>query len=123
VPARCEAHESQNAREDRSKAIAKAHAEMSNLTDAIASGALSSSPALAGRLQVAERELARLEADVPAPRAAAPYAIPRLASEYRAMVADLAKSLTAVSVPRVRAELRKLIGELRIEETEDRVEF
>jgi hypothetical protein len=39
------------------------------------------------------------------------------------MVADLAKSLTAVSVPRVRAELRKLIRELRIEETEDRVEF
>ena len=49
--------------------------------------------------------------------------IPRLAEEYRALIADLAQTLTGVSVPRARAELRKLIGELRVETTEDAVEL
>lgn len=49
--------------------------------------------------------------------------IPRYASEYRAMVGDLANALTEVSVPRARAEIRKLVGELRVDELEDRVEI
>ena len=44
-----------------------------------------------------------------------------LAGEYRAKVADLATALTGVSVPRARAELRKLVGEVRVEETEEAV--
>jgi hypothetical protein len=34
--------------------------------------------------------------------------IPDLAGEYRAMIADLANALTGISVPRARAEPRKL---------------
>jgi hypothetical protein len=37
--------------------------------------------------------------------------IPRLAQEYRAMVADLARTLTGVNVDRAGAELRKLVGD------------
>jgi hypothetical protein len=44
------------------KAIARVQHEITNLTDAIASGALRSSPALAARLEAAERDLARLKA-------------------------------------------------------------
>lgn len=49
--------------------------------------------------------------------------IPGLASEYRAMIADLANSLTNVSVPRARAELRKLVGEIQVKETEDEIQL
>ncbi len=45
--------------------------------------------------------------------------IPRLAEEYRALIGDLVQTLTGVSVPRARAELRKLLGET----TEDAVEL
>ena len=51
------------------------------------------------------------------------YMIPRLAQEYRTLVSNLAQTLTVVSVPRARAELRKLVGELRVETTEDAVEI
>ena len=37
--------------------------------------------------------------------------IPRFAQEYRAMVADLARTLTEVNIQRARAEVRKLVGE------------
>jgi hypothetical protein len=110
--------------ENRSKAISKLRAEVGSLTDAIASGSLRSSPALAERLQSAERELARLETETArSVRGSVAYVVPHLAAEYRSMVADLAKSLTGISVPRARAELRKLIGELRLEVTEEAVEF
>ena len=46
---------------DHGKRIAALTAEIGNLTDAIASGMLKSSPAPAQRLQAAEAELARLE--------------------------------------------------------------
>jgi site-specific DNA recombinase len=109
---------------DRSQELGRLRAEVANLTDAIATGALRSSPALAARMQSAERELARLEAEVSAPpRGSVVEMIPRLAGEYRSMVADLANTLTGVSVPRARAEVRKLVGEIRVEETEDAVEL
>ena len=63
---------------DNGKAVAKLRAEVANLADAIATGALRSSPALAARLQSAERELARLEAAATqAPRGSVAYMIPR----------------------------------------------
>jgi hypothetical protein len=47
-----------------------------------------------------------------------------VASEYRAMVADLASTLTGVSVRRARAEIRNLAGgEKRVEETKHGVEL
>ncbi len=106
------------------KAIAKLRAEISNLTDAIANGALRASPAIAERLRASERELERLEATNARPaRNSVEHMIPRLADEYRALIADLAQGLTEISVPRARAELRKLIGEIRVDATEDGVEF
>jgi hypothetical protein len=110
--------------EDPGKAIGKLRAEVANLADAIACGALRSSPALATRLESAEHELARLEAEATTPaRGSVAFMIPRLAQEYRALVADLAQTLTGVSVPRARAEVRKLVGELRVETTENAVEI
>jgi hypothetical protein len=49
--------------------------------------------------------------------------IPRLADEYRELVGDLANGLAEVSVPRARAELRKLLGEIRVDETPEALEF
>ena len=67
---------------DNSKQIGKLKAEIENLADAIAGGALKSSPALALRLAKAEKDLATLEATGPAPKAA--QMIPKLADEYQA---------------------------------------
>ena len=52
-----------------SKRIDKLKSEIENLADAIAGGALKSSPALASRLAKAEKELATLEAAGRAPKA------------------------------------------------------
>ena len=49
--------------------------------------------------------------------------IPRLASEYRAMVSNLATTLTNVNVSRARAELRKLVGEIEVRESPETVEL
>jgi len=46
-----------------------AEREVANLTDAIASGALRGSPAIAGRLRQAEEDLARLQAEAARPSA------------------------------------------------------
>jgi DNA invertase Pin-like site-specific DNA recombinase len=106
------------------KAIGRLRGEIANLTDAIASGMLRSSPALAERLETAERELARLEAEALRPAlGSVAHEISGLARDYRALVADLAQTLTGVNVARARAELRKLVGELRVETTEEAVEL
>jgi hypothetical protein len=39
------------------------------------------------------------------------------------LLRDLARTLANVSVPRARAELRKLVGELQVRTTEDAVEL
>lgn len=75
---------------DQSGAIAKAEREVANLTDAIASGALRNSPALAARLQAAEVALARLKAPAAnAPRCTVQQVMPRLVDEYRQLVDNL----------------------------------
>jgi hypothetical protein len=47
---------------DSANALAKASAEVANLTEAIARGALRTSPAIAKRLGIVEREVQRLKA-------------------------------------------------------------
>jgi len=47
--------------------------------------------------------------------------IPRFAQEYRAMVADLARTLTEVNIQRAQADVRKLVGEIRVEATEETI--
>ena len=39
------------------------------------------------------------------------------------MVADLARTLTEVNIRRARAEVRKLVGEIRVEATEETIEL
>jgi len=39
------------------------------------------------------------------------------------MVADLARTLTEVNIQRARAEVRKLVGEIRVEATEETIEL
>ena len=103
---------------DNSKRIGKLKTEVENLADAIAGGALKSSPILASRLAKAEQELDKLEATGPAPKAA--KMIPKLADEYRAWVNELETVLSPdglkrglVSdrdIARARAQLRKRLG-------------
>ena len=62
----------------------------------------------------------RLEATNARPaRNSVEHMIPRLGDEYRVLIADLAQGLTEISVPRARAELRRLIGSIRVDATED----
>ena len=104
------------------KAIDKAETEIENLTDAIASGKLRSSPALAERLQSVEQELASLKAASSRSRSGSVEKImPRLVDEYRELVDDLATSLTSVNVSRARAEMRKLVGDIQVETTPNEI--
>ena len=43
--------------------------------------------------------------------------------EYRELVGNLANGLIEVSVPRARAELRNLLGKVRVDETPEALEF
>jgi len=49
------------------------------------------------------------------------HIMPRLVDEYRALVDDLAESLRSVNVDRARAEIRKLIGDIRVNSTPDEI--
>ena len=103
---------------DTSKRESELASEIANLTDAIAGGALKSSPAIAQRLAKAEQELASLNAQEPLPRAK--KLIPAIADEYRAWVSELETvfppdglKIGLVSdrdVARTRAQLKKRLG-------------
>src|SRR5262249_37178552 len=80
--------------------------EICNLTDAIASGMLKSSPALALRLQAAETELARLEA-ARRPLAATPL-LPNVRKAWLGMIERLEGVLTR-DPERGREELRQVL--------------
>jgi hypothetical protein len=85
-------------------------AEVANLTDAIATGLLRSSPALAGRLTTAEAELGRLrEAAVPKEVKDLDRLIPRVADDFRSMVAELPTALQR-DVARSRAAICRLLA-------------
>ena len=114
------------------KRIGKLKSEVENLTDAIAGGALKSSPALALRLAKAEQDLAKLEAAGPVLKAA--QMIPKLADEYRAWVNELETILSPdglkrglVSdrdIARARAQLRKRLGgNIIVTEAPDEIRF
>ena len=107
---------------DQPKAIDKAEAEVVNLTDAIANGLLKSSPALAERLQAAERELAKLKATSSQPQmGSVQKMMPRIVDQYRELVDDLAESLASVNIDRARAEMRKLVGDIQVNATPDEI--
>ncbi len=79
-------------------------------------------PSLAGRLQAADRQLAKLKATYSQPlRGSVQQMMPRLVDEYRALVDDLAESLRSVNIDRARAEMRKLIGDIQVNATPDEI--
>lgn len=101
--------------------ITKLEAQIANLTDAIASGALRTSPALAARLAGAERELARLRQQQTGGGENVARLVPRLMDEYRDLVANLPERLNGQHVHRARAKLRKLYPSIRVVTTPDEI--
>lgn len=102
------------------KAAAKRRAELgakvAALVEAIASGGLRSSPALAAALSAAEAELATL-APAPRPKAAVIDLMPGLEAAFRKMVRELPRVL-AKDPDRTREILARLFGEIRLARTE-----
>jgi len=89
-------------------------AEIANLADAIAQGALRSSPAIAERLRAAEEELARLEAQPVRLVADVERLIPRMAEEIRTGIESLPATLAAGNVDLARQELKGYLGSIRV---------
>ncbi len=103
------------------KRIAALRAEIANLTDAIASGVLKASPAIAERLAAAEAELARLSAPRPAPVPVSAI-MPRLADRCRRLVEQLESA--PLDVERARYAIENLLGgPIIVETTETQIRF
>jgi predicted transcriptional regulator len=95
---------------------ASAEAKVAALVEAIASGGLRGSPALAAALQKAEAELA---ACVPsAPPGNVVELLPGMERAFRKMVADLPRVL-AKDAARSRELLARIFGEIRLARTQD----
>ncbi len=95
-------------------------AEVANLVQAIAGGL--NSPAVTSRLAEAEAELTRLQEYVePSPRASISRLIPRIADEYRGLVARLADTIHETDPARGRAVIRELVGEGRVQVDEQEI--
>jgi site-specific DNA recombinase len=93
--------------------IAELRRQIENLTEAIATGALKASPALADRLTVAEEELARLTAQVVKPAAKIVELPARIMARFKMMVERLEEYL-ARDPNRARAALREICGEIPV---------
>jgi hypothetical protein len=89
--------------------IAELRAEVGNLTDAIASGALRTSKALAERLSTAEAELDRLSIHKTTRKTNVVSLPIQLADRYRRIVSNLETELTR-DVHKARTLLRQLVG-------------
>lgn len=99
---------------DNGPQIAKLEREAAALVDAIASGALKTSPAIAERLQQTEVALARLKSQ-PAPRDPEKL-LPELAIRSRALVENLERR--AWKDPRrARQEIAERVGPIRVNKT------
>jgi hypothetical protein len=98
---------------ERVSRLAQLDTEIGNLTDAIASGSLRSSPALATRLHGAESERATLAARTDARTGKIADFLPSLAADYGRLVADLETALQR-DVDRARHNLRALLGPVRL---------
>ena len=105
--ARTDADRERNAR------LVSLEAEIGNLTDAIASGLLRASPALASRLHAAETERASLLSRAESQTAKIADLLPRIAQDYAALVDDLEAALQR-DVDRARGNLRAVLGDVRL---------
>jgi site-specific DNA recombinase len=107
----------------RAEEIADLERQRDRLVDAIASGGLSGSPAVAQRLAEIEASLERLQQQaqrVPAmPKVE--KMLPGIVDAHRAFVADLANRLVHVDPDRARAEIRRLHGPVKAVPDGDKV--
>jgi hypothetical protein len=83
----------QKPKADHSPRIAELQREVGNLTEAIASGLLKASPALAKRLAVTESELSRLQAERNRKQPALDKILPRIGGRYLEIVEHLEEGL------------------------------
>jgi site-specific DNA recombinase len=90
------------------KRIAELNAEVGNLTEAVASGALRASKALGARLAAAECELERLSSARAASRKVVRMPLPS-GERYRRLVANLEAELNR-DVHKARTALRRIVG-------------
>jgi site-specific DNA recombinase len=97
--------------------------EIANITEAIATGALKSSKALAARLVDSERELEMLEAAQTESTVNVEALTPGIVGRYTAAVESLAATLMAADVDSSRAELRRLIGDIDVTADEKEIHF
>ncbi len=98
------------ARDSRAQ-IAKLEREVASLVDAIASGALRASPALAQRLQVTEAALQRLKDQPAAP--GVERLLPQLAERAKAAIDGLERTLM-IDPRRARTELAEHVGPIQV---------
>jgi site-specific DNA recombinase len=89
-------------------------AQVENLADAIAAGALRSSPALAEKLRAAEEELAHLDSQAVRPVADIERLIPKLAEEIVLAMEALPQTLAEGNVDLARQELKGHLGSIRV---------
>jgi hypothetical protein len=105
--------------------VRRAEHEVANLTEAIASGVLRASPALAARLQQAEGDLARLQAARVRPTSTTTVErlVAGLDARIERVVDDLEWSLLAVDIERGRQEVRDLLGQIKVEADHGEIRF
>jgi site-specific DNA recombinase len=100
-------------RATRDAKLPELRAQIANLVEAIATGKLRASPALAARLATAEDELAVLEAtagDADADLTQIADLLPQAERRYKALVTELPKALNRGDVGAARAKLKGLLG-------------
>jgi site-specific DNA recombinase len=106
------------------KRLAAVEEEVRNLVEAIASGALRTSPAMAERLAEAEAELAALKvAACPVKTADIERLVGLILARYRAMVEALEHSLPQADIEQARADLRALFGSITVVADEQEIRF
>lgn len=106
---------------DGASRIAQLKAEIGNIADAIATGALRASPTMAGRLAAAETELERLETDArqrEAPKPDVTALLAGLETRVRRAVDKLEETLAAGDIARARQEIRDHLGVVTVEAEE-----
>lgn len=105
--------------------VEKAEQEVANLTDAIASGLLRASPALAERLRTAEGQLAHLRAaqERQAPEVKIEKVVTGLEDRFTRLIGDFDRALIDRHGERGRQELRGLLGRFKVEADDREIRF
>ena len=109
---------SDNAEQEREARRKRLEQEVANLTDAIASGALRSSPAIATRLAQAETELRDLTPAPRRPTADVVDLLPRAESAYRKLVQELPQKMQR-EPDMARSLMRRVFRSITLRPTED----